>query len=338
MNNNGKMKFAICCYSGMEVEAMRDACKENDVDSEVVDLLSHDWLKKIQRHEYDAFLIRPTCSYDEHKAIFDERVYFISHILKKNIYPNFDELYTYENKRNMATWLQYCNAPHPETTVITKKEDAINFIDKTTFPVVSKANLGSAGSAVKIIRNKKEATSLINSVFGRFHSEFALGNIPWGKRNNIPFPRVSRSQKHYLILQEYLDIKHEWRIIKIGESYFGHQKLIGGNGFASGSDLVGWVDPPKELFKLTDEIMNLLNSRSMAVDILETQSGQYYVNELQTIFGAYAPSQMYIENIPGRYILNESTSNYEFESGEYCNNACWNLRVEDLIKKLKALS
>ena len=43
-------------------------------------------------------------------------------------------------------------------------------------------------------------------------------------------------------------------MIRIGNSYLGHQKLLGENGFASGSELVGWQEPPEELLLLLHSV------------------------------------------------------------------------------------
>ncbi|WP_125780848.1 ATP-grasp domain-containing protein [Pseudoalteromonas rubra] len=326
------LKFAICCYPGMELQKMIEACQYHKMEFEVIDLLASDWMDKV-KGDFDCYLIRPPCIYDEHKSIFDERVYFIKNVLGKSIYPEFDELYTYENKRNMAAWLRHLGYPHPETTVVATKEDALRFIESTDFPIVSKSNIGAAGSAVKILKSKKQAKRIVNSIFGCFSSEFAFGFIPWGKKNGIPFPRISRSQRHYALFQEFLDISHEWRIIRIGDNFFGHQKLIGGNGLASGSDLVGWVAPRKELLDMVRKLTDEMHSTSMAVDILETKEGKLYINELQTIFGSYLPSQMYINGKPGMYRFEVESNEYVFIEGEFCQNACWNLRLEHIIKR-----
>lgn len=325
------MKIAICCYPGLELEKMISACESFNLSYEVVNLLGSNWLEDVKKG-YDLFLIRPPCTYDEHKALFDERVYFISEVLDMDVFPKFHELYIYENKRNMATWLEHLGYQYPKTDIFAEKQAALNFIDKATFPLVSKANIGAAGSAVKILKNHKAAKKLIQSVFGRFNSEFALGHIPWGKRNHIPFPRISRAQRHYVLFQQFLDITLEWRIIRIGDNFFGHQKLIGENGFASGSDLVGWVEPPRELLDMVRELTDRMNSSSMAVDILETKDGQLYINELQSIFGSYLPSQMYIDNVPGKFVYDLKSDTYDFIEGEYCQNACWNLRLQHFIK------
>jgi len=43
------------------------------------------------------------------------------------------------------------------------------------------------------------------------------------------------------------------RMIKIGDSYFGHKKLLKGD-FASGSGAVGWEAPPRQLLEMLDLI------------------------------------------------------------------------------------
>lgn len=71
----------------------------------------------------------------------------------------------------------------------------------------------------------------------------------------------------------------------------------------------------------------------MNLDIFETFEGEYYVNELQTMFGSFNISQMYIDGKPGRfkYLNNE----WIFEEGYFNQNASMNLRVEDFIKILR---
>lgn len=154
------------------------------------------------------------------------------------------------------------------------------------------------------------------------------------KLHGLKFPAFGAIQKHYVIIQEYHKIKWEWRIIKIGDSYFGHQKLLTGE-FASGSgiDAVGWVDPPKELLLLVKEICGKGKFLSMSVDIFETVNGEYLINELQTHFGAYDRPQMYIDGVAGRYVLKKNA--FVFEKGDFNKFRNNILRVEHFIKLLK---
>ena len=327
------MKFGICACSDASEKAMINACIENNVSYEVIDLLSNDWLKKCKDSSLCGFLIQPPCNYEEHKQIYDERAYVIANLLKKETYPSFNELYVYENKRNMSYWCETYNLPHPKTSIFTSLDSVKVFLADAKYPLVSKSNVGAGGTSVRIINSQSEALSVAKKIFGRFHPEFSFGYTPIGHRGKIPFPRVGRTQKHYMICQEFLSIKWEWRIIRIGDSYFGHQKLLGENNKASGSLLVGWEKPPLELLELVRDFTEKSSFRTVALDIFETYDKQFYVNEIQPLIGAHAPSQMYIDGTPGRYRYIDN--NFLFESGEFCKNKCWDIRVEDFTKLIK---
>ncbi|BBR38827.1 hypothetical protein WP3W19E03_13520 [Aeromonas veronii] len=326
-----KIKLGIICYPGMELDKIKLACTDNNADIIEIDIMSPDWMSEC-KDDIDGYLIRPPCTYQEHKSIFDERVFFLNEVLGKPIYPSFKELYTYENKRNMHLFLLGHDIPHANTKVYMRKVDALSDLTEKSFPLVAKSNIGASGSAVQIIKNKHQYVSLVNKVFGRFSPEFSFGWIPMGKKNGIPIPRFGRAQKHYLLIQEYLSIKWEWRMIRIGDSYIGHQKLLGDNGFASGSELVGWERPSNDLLWLLHNATEKMGMRCMTLDIFETVDGEYYVNEMQAIIGAYRPYQMKVDGKPGRFFLKDGQ--FQFEEGIHCLNACWNPRVEDFIKML----
>jgi len=109
-------------------------------------------------------------------------------------------------------------------------------------------------------------------------------------------------------------------MIRIGDSYIGHQKLIGDNGFASGSELVGWEKPSDELLNLLRDTTEKMGMRCMTLDIFETLDGSFYINEMQAIIGAYRPYQMKIDGKPGRFIYKDGA--FKFEEGIHCQNAC----------------
>jgi len=74
----------------------------------------------------------------------------------------------------------------------------------------------------------------------------------------------------------------------------------------------------------------------MNMDILVDDQERPFVSELQCVFGSYNPSQMYVDDIPGRY--RNIDGEWLFEAGLYCRNGCANLRVEtavDMILSIK---
>ncbi|WHR51326.1 hypothetical protein O8413_15250 [Vibrio furnissii] len=309
-----------------------NACIECGVEYEKINFVDDNWLEEIKNSNCDGFLARPPCVIQERKNLYDERLYFLNKIMKRAIYPSFDELFIYENKRNMYSWLELFNYPHAKTNVFFKKEQALEFIESASFPMITKSNIGASSAGVSVLKSKKEAKGFINSVFGFFNNNIVLGKSPKKIKMGISIPLIGQSQRQFALFQEWIEMKWEWRIIKIGNSLFGYKKLLGDNGLASGNNLDGWAKPPTDLLDLASSICEDGEFLSMAIDIFEGENGKYYVNELQSIFGSYNPSQMYIDEKPYRYV--KTKEGYQLEEGYFCQNGCANLRVSHFVDLL----
>lgn len=309
-----------------------NACKALNVGYELIDILDPEWLNKVKNSDCDGFLCHPPDDIQETKSIYDEKLYIISQVLKRPIYPNFNSLYIYENKRNMIGWMQANDIPHPESKIFARKSDAISYFGNAEFPLVLKTNVGAAATGVDIIKSAARAKRIARCVFGHFHPAMTFGRLKFGGRLMVPMPLFGRIQKHYLIVQKYYKIKWEWRILKIGNTYAGHQKLLK-KGFASGSDKIGWAEPPLKLFDLAREICVKGDFDSMDVDIFETIEGKFLVNELQTMFGSYSVYQMKKDGKPGIYRYKDGE--YKFIEGEYHQFGSNILRVKNFVEILK---
>lgn len=311
------------------------ACEDLGVDYEVIDFISNDWIENIEKSNCDIYLVRPSYMKQVWKTMYDERLYFLHHVMKKRIYPSYEEIFLYENKKNMNYWLETHKIPHPKTWVFYDKKEATEFINKYEgYPLVFKTNFGSSAIGVEYVHSKRAALRLVNRLFTKWKF-FNRGYTKWYKtRFKVSYPLMDDKQYNFIILQERIDVKHEWRLIHVGGSYFGHQKLIH-NGFHSGGGEMGWADPPEALLNLTKRICELGDFSSMNVDIFEDTAGNYYVNELQSLFGSNHPSQMYVDGKPGRYLHIDDA--WVFEEGIFNTNGCYDLRVKDVLKKLEDL-
>lgn len=310
-----------------------EACKHIGVDYEVIDYLRSGWIERVQNSGCDGFIVHPASDIQEWKTLSDERLYFVEQVLKKPLYPTFQELYIYESKRNMSYWLKAHDFPHAQTRVFARYKDAREYILSAPLPMVFKTNIGAGASGVDIVRNRKKALRIARRVFGRFHPALTLGRLRFSRKfHGIPLPLLGRIQKHYLIVQEFLDVKWEWRMIKIGDSYMGHKKLMQGD-FASGSLQTELVQPPLELLHMLKDLCDKGGFYSMDMDVLETRDGQFFINELQTVFGSYSPIQMRVDGQPGRFLYNEG--NFEFEQGVFNEFGSNLLRVKHFIEILK---
>ncbi len=309
-----------------------NACKALNVSYELIDILDPEWLYKVKNSDCNGFLCHPPDDIQETKSIYDEKLYIISQVLKRPVYPNFASLFIYENKRNMISWMQANDIPHPESKIFARKSDAIAFFKNAEFPMVFKTNVGAGATGVDIVRSATKAKRIARNVFGRFHPAMTFGRLKFGGRLKIPMPLFGRIQKHYLIAQKFYKINWEWRILKIGNIYAGHQKLLK-KGFASGSNKTGWTVPPLKLFDLAREICVKGNFDSMDVDIFETINGEFLVNELQAMFGSYNAYQMKKEGKPGIYRYEDGE--YKFIEGEFHQFGSNILRVQHFVEILE---
>ena len=235
----------------------------------------------------------------------------------KIIFPSFDEIWFYESKRRMHDWMTAHDIAHPRTWVFYDMEEALAFVRTAPLPLVYKTDLGSAGSGVRILRQRGDVVRLVRKVFrkGVVRRDGDALDRQWGN----------------VLLQEYLPGVKEWRLLRLGDSFFAHQKLAMGD-FHSGSGQVAWLDPPKALLDFAWQVSEAGPFTSMDMDIFETADGRYLVNELQALFGSYLPYQMRVNDTPGRYLREDA--GWRFEEGIFNGNGSCNLRVEALLRQM----
>ena len=309
------------------------SCEELGIDFEIIDFIGDNWLDEIQESKCDGFLCRPPSKFQERKSMYDEKLYVINKLLKRPIYPSYEELFIYENKKMMYYFMKLNNYPHVDTHVFYRKEDFLEFANNSdNYPIVFKTNIGSTSKGVEIIKSKRRAKQLANKVFGLISSKLAKGFTPQTTGKIIPVKAIGNNQKHFILIQKFEKIKWEWRIIKIGESYFGHKRLLKGE-FVSGGLLKGWEKPPEKLLYLIKKICDENTFYSMSIDIFETLDNRFLINELQPIFGQSTDNLMLIDNIAGRFIFKDDE--FIFEKGDFNKYQSFKLRVEHFTQILK---
>lgn len=311
------------------------ACKDLDISFTVIDISSSSWLEEIKSSGCKGFLIDAKIFTQVDELLYKERLFIINKILNVPIYPSYEEIFLYENKRNMAYWLSANNIPKPKTWIFYKKNEALDFLKTNdNYPMVFKPNIGSGSLGIKFINNDIEARKLVNRIFTKWKF-FNRGFMKWYKtKYNVSYPIMDDKQYNNIMFQEKINVKYEWRGVKIGDSYFAHKKLPGENGLHSGSGKAEYGNPPEEVMEFLKKVCDKGKFRSMNVDFFEDKEGKYYVNELQTIFGSnIKPYQMLVNNKPGRYLY--INNKWKFEEGSFNQNNSDNLRVLDFLNVLR---
>lgn len=298
------------------------ACRELKVSYQIIYLEKADWMEQIEKSGCDVFLVWPDIRSQEIKQMWDERLRILVEEMNGRIYPSLKEIWLYENKRVQHYWLKTNGFKTPGTKVFYNEKEAVEFLQNAQYPLVLKSNLGASASGVYIENTPGDAIKKAKQFFKHGYSP---------KRN-----AAGKKQKGSIYIQEYIPDTKEWRMVRIGDSYFGHGKDMRGQ-FHSGSGKANFDLPPAKAFELLKEITQKGNLSSMDVDLFEDKVGNFYVNELQTVFGnSIAKEQMKINGVPGRYLI-KSNGDFQFEAGSFCENHLCNLRLEYILKNLNLM-
>jgi len=296
------------------------ACRDVGVAYKVLDISGPDWQKVIETSGCDAFLVRPSVQVSIWKQMYDERLRIMTKDMGKIIFPSYDELWFWESKRRMHYWLHANDVPYPKTWIFYDRKAALRFAEQTPLPIVFKSDMGSGATGVIIFRERSCLKKHILRCFGRGFTTYrkAPNDREWGN----------------IFLQEYIENAREWRIIRIGESYFGYEKLMG-RGFHSGSHRSRHGLPPADLLDLAQEVTDKGKFLSMDLDILVTPGTRPLVNELQPIFGMeYTTEACIVDGKTGRMLYDTTHNSWQFEAGSFCRNQLCNLRVIALLETL----
>lgn len=324
------------------------ACAEyaDQVEWEVVDITRADWLEQMRRGRFDGMLATPPGWTTPFRVMYDERISILHQVLGIPIYPSLEEILVYENKKYLSYWLAANHIPHPKTRVFYYESEALKFLETAALPLVGKTSIGGGGSGVHILKTRETAVEYVKNVFSGKGATLNVGP-KWRKKGflgrvikKLLHPAELKAkfqlyahlrtevQKDFVILQDYIPHQFEWRCVRIGDSYFAHKKLKKGE-MASGSLLKGYENPPLELFDFIKWATDRRQFLSQAVDLFETEDGQYLVNEMQCIFGQSDPYQMLVDGVPGRY--RQTGGQWVFEPGDFNRHECFQLRLEHFI-------
>ncbi len=348
-----KLRLAILKNERQEDDhRWKEACAErqDEVVLDEVDLTRADWLEQIREGSYDGLLARPPAYTAPFRNLYEERVRILHEVDGYPIWPAPKEIALYENKKFLAYWLKAHGVPHPPTYVFYYQEEALDFIRTATLPLVGKTNIGASGTGVRILRSAEQAAEYVQQVFSGKGAP-RRGVPAWKKKGflgralrRLANPRKltaqlqlysavrSKSQRDFVIFQDFVPHQFEWRCVRIGDSFFAHKKMLEGD-MASGSLIKGYDNPPLELLDFVRELTDKHGFRSQAVDLFVSVEGKYLVNEMQCLFGQSDPYQMLVDGQPGRYLFQDGS--WQFEAGDFNRYESYLLRLDDFLARLK---
>jgi hypothetical protein len=304
-------------YAQQHVQYLK-ACHEMGIGYRVVDIRRDDWADRLVSTGAQHLFIWPSVYNRLWKTQCEERASSAERDLGMIVHPDPALIWLYESKRRCVEWMRRHDVPHVPTWVFYLEDEAHDFITKATFPLVFKSDLGAAAHGVRILRNQAEAHRLVRLIFHRGLS-FDRGeplDRQWGQ----------------VLFQQFLPDLREWRMVRIGRSYFCREKQMGLDGMHSGSGTVVWAKPAPPLLSLFKRLSELGPFDCVNMDFFETTDGRFLVNEIHAVFGEIRATNLNPDD-PwlGRFV--EDNGGWLFESGMYYQNACANLRLQHVLSQ-----
>lgn len=287
--------------------------KNNNIVYKYYNPLSSDWME--QARGFD-LIIWHTNSDPSTQEIAEGKIYVLEKMGVKCL-PSYDEVWSYENKIRANYLYELYELPSIPTFISHSKSDAMSYINKAKFPIISKLSTGSASYGVEKIDNIKDATKLVTQVFSYKGKETYFKYI---------------NQKDYVYFQEFIeDATYDLRILCVGEDLFGYYRYPNEGDFrASGAGNYQKKEIPTEALELAYEVYKAFGSSFLATDFVYSEKiNQFLIIESSIFIGVDSCEQLSIDNVPGKY-TRKAKSEYEFVEGKF-----WvqELTLKNIIEK-----
>lgn len=283
-------------------------CKINGVDYKIVSAYDTGVIDQLE--DCDAFIWHHSHA-DYRDVLFAKQLLYSLQIAGKKVFPDFNTCWHFDDKVGQKYLLEAIGAPMVPSYVFYTKQDALNWIENTTFPKVLKLRGGAGASNVKLVRTKLEAKTFVKKAFGRGFSQFDrfgylkerfhkfvqgrdtfIGVVKGLGRLFIPtaFAKMHAREKGYIYFQDFIPNNiTDYRIKVVKGRCWGFQRKVRKSDFrASGSgDLIfDNSQIPIEMVSIALEIACKLSLQSVAFDfIVDKTCNKYLIIEMSYGFG-----------------------------------------------------
>lgn len=280
--------------------------KSNSIPYKIVDCYSSNIINDINDCD---ILMWHLSNYRIPDILMGRHVLFTAQKMGKIVFPNFDTSWHFDDKLAQKYLLESIGAPLVPSYVYYNKEDAINFLKKTKFPIVFKLKRGSGGNAVKLLKSFKEAKKIVNKAFGKGIPQMDFKNLFFDRLQKYkdgiePFSGVlkafarifikskyykaSQPEKGYAYFQEFIPNNlFDIRVIVIGDKAFALKRFVRTNDFkASGSGNIAYSKDEfdERCIKISFEVSSKLNSQCMAYDFVFDSNNSPLIVEISCGF------------------------------------------------------
>jgi glutathione synthase/RimK-type ligase-like ATP-grasp enzyme len=209
-----------------------------------------------------------------YRAKILDPVYYIEKYSPHKIFPDFNQVFTFNDKMKQYQIFQHFNIPTPRTFITTDNKKALQYISRAKYPFVLKDPHSSSGLAVYLIKTKKQAKEILNKIFS---------------------PKGHNSLFSKFYAQDFIpNLDKSLRVIVIGEkTYCAYWRIspddwkhhVGPGATVSDKNI------PRSATRLCEGVSQKLGFHWMAYDIL-MRAGKPQMIEFSPNFGITGARQL----------------------------------------------
>lgn len=342
-----KCKIAIVNKKGSFSEKWTEYCKEKGITYEIINPYNTDVMKEVSDCN---IVMYPIYQNDYRDMIFAKSFLRSIECANKKAFPNHNTIWHFDDKIAQKYLLESIGAPIVPTYVFYTKEDALKWVEETTFPKVFKLKGGAGSSNVKLARTKADAVKLINRSFGAGFKQYRwrekikeecrkyrMGKatikdiirpiyIGLFKKYPTDFDHYYGKEIGYAYFQEFIpNNKFDIRVCVIGDKAFALKRYTRKNDFrASGSGMISYhkEEIDERCVKIAFDTNEALGMQSIAYDFVFDSENSPLIVEIS--YGFAGPAYKKCEGY--------WTSDMQWHPGEGFNFCGW--MIDNLINEL----
>lgn len=304
-------------------------CNSNNIGYKIVNAYSSNIIEQLK--DCDAFMWH--FHHGNYKdMLFAKQLLYSLENSGKQVFPNYRTCWHFDDKVGQKYLLEAIEAPLVHSYVFYTKNEAIEWINKATFPKVFKLRGGAGAINVQLAKTKKDAIRLTNRAFGKgfiqydWYSKYkeelrnyklrrntlrdVLRPIYYSlKPNPTEFAKFRGNEKGYVYFQDFIpNNNYDIRLIVIGGKYaYGLRRINRQNDFrASGSSNFKYDNIPIKVVEVAFKTSQKLNLQSCAFDFIFENENPLIV-EMSYGFGTKGSGKS-----PGYW-----TSDLQWHEGEF---------------------
>ena len=274
--------------------------RNNGFNFEYYDVHRSDWLEAAKGFDVIIWATEGKAPQIEEQK---RKTYIFEKFSGKLCFPSYDTLMWHEDKIFQYECLQIFNFPAIRTFISYSAPEALDWIQRSKYPLVSKQPVGAGSLGVELIKDSRQARAAVRQSFSSA-----------GRPTYWPYFR----QKDYVYLQNFQPNEgYDLRVIVVGNRVFGYYRDVPqGEYRASGMGLVRKGALPDEAVRLAMDVSRKLDLVVVAVDMLRDTDGKFQIIEMSAFIQVDTPGQLHLDDVPGAYVFS-SKDEYHFEPGKY---------------------